>query len=640
MSFQIQSIVLYNNKGDVREVKFNSGAVNIITGASKTGKSALIHIVDYCLGSGSCGVPAGVILKTVSWFGIVLIKEREQFFIARKKPRMGKLTSSEFYIERGTDLSIPRYEDLVPNTNTDALKIFLSEFAGISEYTFDPGAGYTRNPGHADVRKALTYCFQEQSEVANQRYLFHRQGEQFIPQSIKDFMPFFLGVVDKDYVLKKEALRKLRRDLRKIESERAAQERIRGAALDRSHALIAEAISVGLLSQDTKKPQTWETVKNLLFEALNVSIEHNVSETDYMEEINNLLDEQRELRVQHSYVAEEIRSLRTLKARGTGFADEAVEQQSRLSSLGLLAVDSSDQHSCPFCDASLENPIPGSELIQKNLIEISAQLDGVSSDMPHIDRLIITAEEKKSGLEEQVNNIDGQIKAVQQSNKLVEQVRDQNAKRALIKGRLDLYMESIQKLGDDKAGIRDDSFLKAKIKALEDEVGDGYFLERYASVLSVLSREMTLMADALELEHSGNPVRLDPSKLTVIVDADGESIPLDRMGSGDNWVSLHVIVHLVLHSWFIRKKLPVPGFIIFDQPTQAYFPPDTSGDTIRDSDSIAVSRMFQMMIETVKKAGFQVIVTDHADLKAEWYQDVVIDKWWDGVTKLVPVDWL
>jgi len=42
MSFQIQKIILYSNAGRTQVLPFRTNSVNIITGASKTGKSALI----------------------------------------------------------------------------------------------------------------------------------------------------------------------------------------------------------------------------------------------------------------------------------------------------------------------------------------------------------------------------------------------------------------------------------------------------------------------------------------------------------------------------------------------------------------------------------------------------------------------
>lgn len=47
MSLQIAKLILYSRKGEVRELEFNPGRLNVLTGASKTGKSAIIDIVDY-----------------------------------------------------------------------------------------------------------------------------------------------------------------------------------------------------------------------------------------------------------------------------------------------------------------------------------------------------------------------------------------------------------------------------------------------------------------------------------------------------------------------------------------------------------------------------------------------------------------
>ena len=48
MKSYIKAIVIFNETGDKRVVPLMQG-VNIITGESKTGKSALVEIIDYCL---------------------------------------------------------------------------------------------------------------------------------------------------------------------------------------------------------------------------------------------------------------------------------------------------------------------------------------------------------------------------------------------------------------------------------------------------------------------------------------------------------------------------------------------------------------------------------------------------------------
>jgi hypothetical protein len=117
------------------------------------------------------------------------------------------------------------------------------------------------------------------------------------------------------------------------------------------------------------------------------------------------------------------------------------------------------------------------------------------------------------------------------------------------------------------------------------------------------------------------------------------------MGSGENWVGYHVIAHLALHKWFRQKNRPVPGFIIFDQPSQAHYPPerDAEGslDGLRDEDQQAVLKLFQLLADAARELAphLQIIVLDHADLKRPWFDEAVVERWRDG-RKLIPESWI
>lgn len=62
MKSYIKDIVIFNKNGEKRVVPLEQG-VNIITGESKTGKSALVEIIDYCLCSTRCTIPKGKITE-------------------------------------------------------------------------------------------------------------------------------------------------------------------------------------------------------------------------------------------------------------------------------------------------------------------------------------------------------------------------------------------------------------------------------------------------------------------------------------------------------------------------------------------------------------------------------------------------
>ena len=59
MRFYINKLLLWLKDGSLRTLKFENDKVNVITGNSKTGKTAILEIIDYCL----CGSNAVIHLS-------------------------------------------------------------------------------------------------------------------------------------------------------------------------------------------------------------------------------------------------------------------------------------------------------------------------------------------------------------------------------------------------------------------------------------------------------------------------------------------------------------------------------------------------------------------------------------------------
>src|SRR5687768_11508665 len=132
---QIRNLILYNSKDNVRVLPFRLGDVNIISGESKSGKTAIIDIIDYCLGSKDCKIAEGIIRDTVYWFAItVVFNKTEEFVIARQNPNTkGVNTISEIYLEAGPFETFPEFDSIHPNSNLVGLKEFLSRKIGIAD---------------------------------------------------------------------------------------------------------------------------------------------------------------------------------------------------------------------------------------------------------------------------------------------------------------------------------------------------------------------------------------------------------------------------------------------------------------------------------------------------------------------------
>ena len=152
---------------------------------------------------------------------------------------------------------------------------------------------------------------------------------------------------------------------------------------------------------------------------------------------------------------------------------------------------------------------------------------------------------------------------------------------------------------------------------------------------------MSQWARDLRLEHSEHPLRLDMKRLTVVADSGNGPIPMERMGSGENWVGYHLITHFALHKWFVGRDRPVPRFLFIDQPSQVYFPEDRDWQEAGEGeDRQAVSRMYQLALSVIAELAphFQVIITDHANINEPWFQECIVERWREG-DKLVPPEW-
>jgi hypothetical protein len=646
MSFQLLDIVLYGINEQRRVLSLRLGQLNIITGASKTGKTALIEIVDYCMGSGECRIPEGVIRRAVEWVGLRLSVPEGQVFVARRLPSSGAQASSDVYYSVGADVEVPEYAGLRQTTNPRALEGLLTAHAGIRANVHEPPSGQTRAALSANIRHALFFCFQQQSEVISQRHLFHKQSEPFVPQAIKDVLPYFLGAVTDDHVAKMQKLRQLRRDLKSAEKKLAELDAIRGTGVSRAHTLLAEVRDLGLV-QTERLPESWETSVDLLREVQRLPFEQEQALTDAGDQFQQMQEERRRLIEEMRSVKTQLEAAEALAADREGFTKEGSAQIARLKSIELFGDGDEDAgHACPLCQTSLQQgALPGVEQFSSAVERLSQEVRSVQERSPQMDEVLRTLRERLDAAKTRLRENREALDALQRTNVEIERIRDSLARRSYIMGRVALYLESLPEAADDSDLRQEIERLKREAEALAEELSDEVVEERMQSFIGRMTQDMSEWARRLNLEFADSPLRLDPKRLTVVADTDDGPVPMERMGSGANWVGYHLIAHLALHRLFVMKQRPVPRFLFVDQPSQVYFPQDPDVEAgpgeVGDDDRQAVAQMYLISKDVADSLDgrLQIIMTDHADIAEPWFQESVVERWRGG-QKLVPDDWL
>lgn len=640
MSMSIGAIVLYSHSGEQRELTFKSGCLNIITGDSKTGKSAIIDIIDYCLGRSSCNVAEGVIRRSVSWFAVRLLNGDDELFVARRNPGPGTDTGGEIYVRRGRFDAPPAFDELARNMVEAELISLLSRFVGISENEYRPQTG-TRLPLQATIRHALFLCFQKQDEIDNRDRLFHRQGEQFIPQAMKDTIPYFIGAVDEQHFLRQHELDKARDALRELELRVQRQNEQRNVDIGRVRRLVTDGKRVGLIVPE------YEPVEiNIALEVLDRAARTDLTTTsalpDFGESINRLRGEQATLRSGLERVNEEIRASRLMLSEQSAYSREGHEQRARLNSIGLFKVDT-DGHQCPLCNSDLAVPTPASEQVAAALQAVSDQLAAVEVEQPHLQRHIEGLEQHRGTLERDLIEAQNSLSHLIADDARAKAQQDLLVDRARVVGRISAFLEAVRP-GDNEPDFRPMiEVAKRRVETLEAAVNADDVAQRLDTYLNIISKQMSHFAESLDLEHSGSELRLDLKKLTVVADTLDGPIPLNRMGSGENWVGYHVLAYLALHWWFRKRERPVPATLILDQPSQAHYPAERdqegSLDPLDDKDRHAVQALFELMHRACQEIeGLQLIVLDHAHLADDWFEASIVEEWRRGQF-LVPPAW-
>ena len=249
MNFQIKNIILWpkNPELAIRIIPFNLNQVNVITGASRTGKSALIPIIDYCLASTSCRIPVNVIRNACSWFGVIIETSNGDCLFARREP--GDLKSTDdMFVQEGEAINITNVSP-TKNTTAEQVRLQLGELAGLSKLDFSAYSDWGFN-GRISFKDLSAFMFQPQNVIANPDILFYKTDTQEHRQKLRTIFPYILGAITPEILLKQHQLKQLETLLQKKERELNNIQEVSERWLGELKSHVIRAQEFGLLQSD------------------------------------------------------------------------------------------------------------------------------------------------------------------------------------------------------------------------------------------------------------------------------------------------------------------------------------------------------------------------------------------------------
>lgn len=660
---------LYSTQGELETIDFNPGRLNIVTGVSRTGKSVLVKIIDYCMGRSDIPTSAGNVEKALSWVGALWqLNDGGRAFVGRPLPQGQKKNEQALLIIGDATLQPPSLP-LEPNMNTKTMRLALGQRIGIDESQIDPPPGSLRDPLRTHLGHAAFLCIQNQDEISSSTRIFHRSGERGVDDALRDTIPYFLGAVPPDQALQKALLRQEQRRLQRL--ERDLRDAIDAVATIDSEllALHTEAVDAGLaepLDPKTPGPSRGELLMRLhsasrdasLVPADSAPTQTQDAERRGWNELELAEDDLDQLLRQRLLLLDE--------SEGSSDYEDALNVQvGRLTSLDLLPLASEDPTPgpedgaedgeqpaapaaaghCPVCEHESEDPTSGQmraslEKLKWQLVNIRGASPAKSEALDHINHRIAEVQARVRQARQTVDSTFAATSAVG---------RDSSRRQDFTRGRIDAIIARAPEADERHAALIRERITVAEgtIEELQRQLSDDSARERLTTRLNGVGRDLTKYAQELGLEHSDKNVRIDLAELTVVAEVDDDPVPLYRIGSAENWIGYHVAGHLALHQSFIRHDRPVPRFLVLDQPSQGHYPSemDRRAETATDADDLAVRNLFKKMYDFAAEndGKFQFIAVDHADFEEPWFRSSIVKNWrdqTDGPVGLVPAKWI
>ncbi|CAH0303787.1 hypothetical protein SRABI118_04500 [Massilia sp. Bi118] len=651
MHFQLLKVILWPRKGsEPRVVKFEPGMVNVISGASKTGKSSVIPVIDYCLGSEKCAIPVGVIRDSCSWFGILVDTLEGQKLLARREPG-GLKASGEMLLLEGPVVEVPSII-IEKNHNVEYVKAVLNRLSGLSNLQFEAGAD-ERFKSRVSFRDLMAFLFQPQNIVANPDVLFFKADTTEHREKLKTIFPYVLGAISPELLLARHDLDRLSRLLRRKEGELKARQDTGAAWQREGFAWARLAIEYGLLPTQTVVPDDWPATVDLMRVALRSDTRSATPTLASMDVIMSRLAELRaiesKLTMTLNHSRQRLHELRRLDESSDEYRDGLRIQRDRLG-LSTWIRELASQHPAAVLEPSEAGRSRVDQLCQA-LEGIELRLRSYPEVSESLGKETLRQRETVDTVLSDLAAVRTEIRALEGQSDEARKVTTRGEEISRFQGRLQEALRLYDAADTSSELNQEISMLRAEVGQLAKLVSEHEIGRKLENALDTIQNISGRLIPQLDGEWPDAPIRLVIQDLSVKVIRETRDDFLWEIGSGANWLAYHIALSLALQGYFLRlPQHPVPALLIYDQPSQVYFPARRTGKVTEDEldptwkneDVVAVRKVFALFDDIIKKTmgRLQIIVLDHADEEV-WggLKNVHLVEEWRG-KGLVPDAWV
>ena len=402
--WNILEIRLYSKDDRNVSLSFKQESVNIITGPSHTGKSAIVEILDYCLGASECHIP-GIVGEKCSWVGVVWGKGKQCFAVTRKLPEGKAKTDNNMCFITGSNPAtiLPDSGSSMPaSANRNVVNRLVEAQFGIGDVKGET-LGTGREGKRISVRQVTPLILQDDDVIISKTTLLRGMNGDGRRQII-DSIPYFFGISDEKAAANVAKLRRLRGDLHRLEAKEKQRAAILSSETDRGIALLAEAVNLGLLDkpEDLSPDETRQVLASLS------SWRPGQRTTTGQDELVGLYEREQLLFRDLRTARQNLKAARVVQSEVEEFDKTSDGQRKRLASIGLYQTPTNET-TCPLCNNTSRQDHSSSDAIRDAIEQLDRELTEVQVEKPRIDEFLTNQLDAIQRLETDLGQVRTQI---------------------------------------------------------------------------------------------------------------------------------------------------------------------------------------------------------------------------------------
>jgi hypothetical protein len=614
MNFNINKIILWLKNGKIRELEFKPNKVNLITGGSHTGKSAILEIVDYCFFSSKSRISESMINENVLWYGINISVNDKNYTIARESLSEGKVSDNYYFSSFG---EIPLI--VASNNSKNAIKSILeTEFKIDRDAKFPTsyGSNYIKAGTKISLRYFLMFNTISGNIIENDEgVFFDKQNDIKYKEALPRIFDLALGIETVENILKSEKKTELENQLAK---------------------LIRKNKSISSKASDFNQERV---------EILQKAKEHNVVRDDakadeVIVELNKAIqgfenepttNSEKEILESSFYSLQ--RKIRNLKQ----FSSEYNKYKSSVKNLddSLKPIEFLKEKDSEIIKTSIFE-----QLVTSYTKDLTKIRKSYSNNTP-IDRQV---NDNIKDLEKEIEIIKSKLDLLPRENKSFESEREKYFFLGQMKSKLEIFSSDSSSV----ATVYDE-----EIEALQLEI------EQLIVVNTEEKRELTIKLTeeiiseyikesdkALANYSTYQPVFDYKNKILLL--RKPKTSYIENVGSSSNHMFLHLFFSLAMHEVIFQNQSPfVAPFLIIDQPSRPYYGTNGKRKTENpESDDYKIKKAFELLdrfieIRKSNSGNFQMIVLEHIPIEtvSNLKNIHIVEEFFDG-NALIPKSYI